>query len=264
MQPDRHIPLQGASNFRDFGGYATADGRTVKWRRLFRSDRLSELTAADYEALGAHGIRHVYDLRRESEAAASPTRWPGSAAPRLVRSPLFTDSSGASSVQRLVDGGGHPDAALARRVMIQMYERMVSEPQAVSMLGRIISDLTTAEAFPALFHCAGGKDRTGVTCALILSALGVAREDIVEDFMLTRRYFDTAANLEKAVTQVVSAATMNAWSKDALVPIFGVEPAYIETALDLVEAGGGVETFLTQKADVPIGALEAMRGRLLQ
>jgi hypothetical protein len=96
MQTERHIPLQGATNFRDFGGYAGLDGRRVKWRRLFRSDRLSELTAQDYANLDAHGIRAVFDLRRISEAAGAPTNWLSERPPALIASPLFPDSPGSA------------------------------------------------------------------------------------------------------------------------------------------------------------------------
>jgi len=262
MQPSRHVPLQGASNFRDFGGYPAADGRTVRWRRLFRSDRLSELTAADYEALGAYGIRFVYDLRRDSEVSASPTRWQGEAGPELIRSPIFSDDSGRHMLLRMSADGSPPDADLARQVMIETYARMVSDPGALATLGGIFARLTASDAFPALFHCAAGKDRTGVTCALILMALGVARDDVVEDFMLTQRYYDAAAGLERNVSQVVDHAGRG-WSREALRPMFGVERAYIETALDLVHAAGGVEAFLIERLGVSSDGLERLREQLL-
>src|SRR5215472_3496777 len=98
MPDDRHVPLEGASNFRDFGGYPTADGRRrVKWGRLYRSDRLSELTDVDLARLAGLGIRHVHDLRRASEVELAPTRWPGETAPRLIASPIFEDESGGAS-----------------------------------------------------------------------------------------------------------------------------------------------------------------------
>lgn len=264
MQPDRHIPLQGASNFRDFGGYPTADGRTVKWRRLFRSDRLSELTPADYETLSTHGVRVVYDLRRDSETAAAPTAWPGAHAPEIIRSPLFNDESGPNTFQRVAaNEAARHDADLSRAIMRGMYVRMVTEPTALVAIGRIFTRLAHPGAVPALLHCSGGKDRTGVTCALILSALGVSREDVIEDFMLTARYYDSAANLGQRVSQVVAEAGVGFWNEAALLPIFGVERGYIDTALDHVEAAGGVAALLTGKAGVAAQDLERLRGLLV-
>jgi protein-tyrosine phosphatase len=261
VQPDRHIPLQGASNFRDFGGYRTAAGRTVRWRRVFRSDRLSELTAADYDSLEAFGIRRVYDLRRDVETAAWPTRWVGSVAPDLICAPMFNDALGSNAPHR-AEEGDRQTAAQGQARMIRMYVRMVTEPYALAALRRIFGELTTPDAFPALFHCAGGKDRTGVTCALILSVLGVARSDVVEDYMLTGRYYDADANLERNVTQAAGDAS-GGWSREALAPMFGVQPAYIETALELVDAAGGAEAFLTEKVGVSPADLQRLREQLL-
>ncbi len=264
MQPDRHIPLQGASNFRDFGGYPAGDGRGVKWRRLYRSDKLSELTAEDYATLAEHAIRRVYDLRRDSEVAAWPTRWPGDDAPDLIHSPLFNDEAGLNTFERIAanDQARH-DPEASRAIMSGMYVRMVTDPGPLAAFKALFTQLAEPGAFPALFHCAGGKDRTGVTCALILSVLGVARADIVEDFMLTRLYYASDANREKRIAQIVAGAELGFWSEEALKPIFGVEEAYIETALDLVEAAGGVEPFLVQKVGVAPEALERIRNELL-
>jgi protein-tyrosine phosphatase len=262
MSFERHVPLEGANNFRDFGGYAAADGRTVKWRRLFRSDRLSSLTEADCAALAAFGIRFVYDLRRDSEAAASPTRWTGEAPPELIRSPIFADETGRNSLSRLFAREGRCDTDLARQVMTETYVRMVSEPHSLASLGRIFTRLSSGDAFPALFHCSAGKDRTGVTCALVLSALGVAREDIVADFMLTQRYYDARAILEHNLTQAVTVGAAD-WDKEAILPIFGVEPRYIEAALDVVEDAGGAERFLADALGAPAGAVEKLREQLL-
>jgi len=265
MPIDRHIPLQGASNFRDFGGYPTADGRAVKWRRLFRSDRLSELTPADYAALDAHGVRLVYDLRRDSEAAAAPTAWPGEGAPELIRAPLFNDEAGPNTFLRIsADATARHDANLTRAIMGAMYVRMLTDAPPLAAFGRIFARLAAPEAFPAVFHCAGGKDRTGVTCALILSALGVGRDHIAEDFMLTQKYYDSAGHLEKRVGQIVAQADIGFWSEEALLPIFDVQRAYIETALDLVDAAGGAETFLAEKAGVAPEALQRLRAELLE
>lgn len=265
MQTERHIPLQGATNFRDFGGYAGRDGRTVKWRRLFRSDRLSELTAEDYAVLGAHGIRAVYDLRRDSETALAPTNWRGEAPPELIRSPLFGDEAGLNTFQRIAaDEAARHDADRSRAIMSQMYVRMLTEESPLAQFGKIFGRLTGPEAFPAVFHCAAGKDRTGVTCALILGVLGVGREDIADDFMLTQRYYNSEENLKKRVGQIVAEADMGFWSEEALIPIFGVERAYIDTALDLVDEAGGAEALLVARAGVSPGNLQRLRDELLE
>jgi protein tyrosine/serine phosphatase len=184
MQQTRHVPLAGASNFRDFGGYATEGGRAVKWRRLYRSDRLSELTAADHARLAPLGIRHVYDLRRQSEADAAPTHWPGEAAPRLIRHPIFEDEAGGpSTFERIaVSEEARHDPALARAIMGQLYARIVTEPGPLAALPVMVEHLAEPDACPVLIHCSAGKDRTGVAAALLLGLLGVADDVIATDY----------------------------------------------------------------------------------
>jgi protein-tyrosine phosphatase len=262
MQTARHFPLQGASNFRDFGGYAGRDGRAVKWRRLFRSDRLSELTSDDRARLEPLALRHVYDLRRDSEAAAAPTRWPGA---RVIRSPLFNDEAGPNTFQRIAgDDAARHDAALSRAIMGQMYLRMVTEPGPLAAFRGVFEQLAGEEAYPVLFHCAGGKDRTGVTCALVLGVLGVARTDIVSDFMLTQRYYDSDEARQQRIGQIVAEAGLGFWSEEALAPIFGVEQSYIDVTLDQVEAAGGIERFMTERVGLRPAVLGQMRTILLE
>ena len=264
MQLERHVPLDGASNFRDFGGYAAEDGRIVKWRRLFRSDRLSELTAADYEGLAAHGIRVVYDLRRESETEAAPTVWPGVAAPELFPTPIFTDVALGSTFDRVASNeAARNDPEVARGIMRKTYARMVTDPGPLAAFERIFTRLASEGGAPAVFHCTAGKDRTGVTCALILGALGVSREDIVEDFMLTARYYAAERSLINRISQVVAGMEPEAWSREAMMQIVGVHPSYIETALNLIEEDGGASAFLTRKAGVEPAALQRLRDELL-
>ena len=261
---ERHIPLEGASNFRDFGGYRTTDGRTVAWRRLFRSDRLSELTAADFERLSVHGIRLVYDLRRDSESTVAPTRWPGPNAPDVVRSPLFVDETGPSTFQRIaLDDTARHDASLARAIMLEMYARMVTEPGPLAIYRTIFTQLAEPASVPALFHCSGGKDRTGVTCALILSALGASRGDVIADFMISRALYGADKNLQARIAQVVAATPIGHWSEEALAPIFAVEAAYIERALEHVDASGGIEAYLIERVGLERDVLMRLREALV-
>jgi protein-tyrosine phosphatase len=263
MAFERHIPLDGASNFRDFGGYATADGRRVKWRRLFRSDHLAGLTASDFEQLAPHGIRLVCDLRRDSEVMAAPTHWPGTAGPEIFNSPLLGNS--ATSAPRAVpDPNECRDGEWARAYMRKTYARLVTEPVPLAAFGRIFERLATADAFPALIHCTAGKDRTGATCALILSALGVAREHVVEDFMLTGKYYNLSPDVKRHISQIIESSQLGAVGEEALTPILSVEPSYIETTLDLIDAEGGIDAFLQRKAGVDPAALQRLRDELLE
>lgn len=262
----RHISLEGASNFRDFGGYPTASGRTVKWGALYRSDHLCKLTAADYEALAARSIRLVCDLRRHSELETAPTCWIGESAPEIWHAPLFADTTAPSVITRLLsDPVARRDPAQARELMVGIYRGMVTKSEVLLRYREIFTRLADRDSYPVLVHCAGGKDRTGVTCALLLSLLGVSREDVLADYLLTQEYYQGLAQLRAGGTQVIDTGGHADWTFDALVPIFSVEEAYLNTALDLVEAEhGDVATFLEQAVGVESAELERIRSYLLE
>lgn len=172
----RRVDLAGCLNFRDLGGYPTADGRRVRWRRVFRSDGLHCLTAADVARLRDDiALGDVIDLRSTAELQ-SEGRGPLEAeAMRFHHVPLF---DGAVSESR---------EAAARYSLADRYVLMAEF--ARGPIARVLETLATTDA-PAVFHCAAGKDRTGVISALILGLLGVADEVIVADYVATRESLD--------------------------------------------------------------------------
>jgi len=171
--PSRILAFEGCVNFRDLGGYRTADGRMVAWRKLFRADGLNKLTDADLALMTDLGLATVIDLRTLDEAeqrGSFPTE-------RLdvtyVGLPL-TDVLPATEEL--------PEWKEAAYVATR-YAAMVSEGGPV--LRSAIDALATGGALPAVMHCSAGKDRTGVLSALVLAFLGVPDETIVEDYALS-------------------------------------------------------------------------------
>lgn len=264
-QMDRYIRLEGASNFRDFGGYPTEDGRAVAWHRLYRSDRLSALTAADYATLEARNIRLVCDLRRHAERQADPTRWRGEPGPELWHVPLLEDTARTETQQLMArDESLRRSPARVRDMMIEIYRLIVTEPGALLRLREIFQRLAAAESYPVLIHCAGGKDRTGVTCALLLSLLGVARDDVVADYLLTRDYYRGLLDLQAGGSQVLDSGRYRGWSREALVPVYSVEEAYLAAALDIVDREyGSAAAFLERAVGMAPEQLDSIRAHLL-
>jgi protein-tyrosine phosphatase len=161
--------LAGAPNFRDLGGYPTADGRhRTRAGRLFRSDALHELTAADLDALRALGLATVIDLSTPTEAA------------RLGHAPLDVD---VRSLNLSVSQDG---MARERPASLDLAERYVSYLDGGGpALVRALEEIATPEQLPLVFHCFFGKDRTGVLAALVLGCLGVDRRAIIDDYALS-------------------------------------------------------------------------------
>ena len=172
-EPTRALAFEGCVNFRDLGGYATADGMAVGWRRLFRADGLHRLSEADRRQLIDLGVSTVIDLRTVDEAQQRG-RFPVEDVPvRYVDLPL-TDVLPTTEEM--------PSWAEASYVASR-YALMVSEG-APALTGAFAA-LASGGSLPAVFHCSAGKDRTGVLSALILAFLGVPDETIVADYTLS-------------------------------------------------------------------------------
>ncbi len=173
----RRIEFDGPRNFRDLGGYPTADGRTTRWGVLYRADALDGMTPADLERFGELGIATVFDLRHDFELERAPDPMPTVNIPVMSRIVNSHDRPDFSTMADAEDG---------RRFMFEMMLRVVD--RAAPELGDLVARFADAEQLPAVFHCTAGKDRTGIVAALVLDALGVGRPVIVDDFALTAHY----------------------------------------------------------------------------
>jgi protein-tyrosine phosphatase len=245
----RNLGLLGPCNFRDLGGYRGAGGARVRWGQVFRSDTLA-LEDDDLEVFAALGIRAVYDLRSDRERETSPNRLPeGADVVELVA--LISQDSAPPSLEALqLDG----ESFLAG-IYLHMLER-----SAVGF-GRILSGLADGDRLPAVFHCAAGKDRTGMVAALLLSVLGVDEGDILDDYELTSRYrrperiAATKARLEGeySVPAEVVAGILRT-------PRWAME----STLAELHQRYGGVEGYLTGPAEVDPAVPGKLRELLLR
>lgn len=262
----RHVPLEGASNFRDFGGYDTASGRRMRLGRLYRSDRLNGLTDADFEVLNAKGIAVICDLRREGESANAATVWRGEPAPELMLTSLFSDEGGLDVMATILRSPEiRNDPAQSRELMINYYRRLMREPNPLAGFKRIFQRLARAENYPFLVHCSGGKDRTGVVCALIHLLDGVSEADLMDDYLATLTHYEGAKNLEARVPQLMAGLPFDDWSPAALAPVFTVEEAYLRAMLETLDADwGNVERFLTEGAGLSSAELDQVRALTLE
>lgn len=168
---DRMLPLAGSFNFRDLGGYATVDGRFTAWAKLFRSDTLHELTAADVDVLRQIGLAGVIDLRTTAEIE------------RAGRGLLAEESIFYLHASVLQEEGSESVAAPSGDDPTERYLWYLETGR--DALVAALAMVADPESYPLVFHCTVGKDRTGVLAALVLDLLGVHRDVIVEDYMLT-------------------------------------------------------------------------------
>ncbi len=217
---DRWILFEGCHNFRDLGGYRTAGGRTVARRRLFRSGNPAAMTAADRLRLREElGVRTVVDLRHRRELGPGGGPVFGGEGLRWLH----------RSLNRLdVDAEG--DAMPDRSDLGAVYLWIARGVGPV--VADLLRDIVEADALPLLFHCAAGKDRTGILAAIVLGILGVPDSVIVEDYALTelaRRHLP-AADLEAAFRYVrergLPEATMHARPASMAAFLEGLRQAY--------------------------------------
>lgn len=172
--PVRLVALEAVHNFRDLGGYATADGRTTKWRTLFRADGLYRLTATDVSTLEPLGLRTVIDLRSDTELDERG-RFPVDAHPVVFHHLPIVDTTWADL--------DRPAYERDEDFLIWAYQEMLT--MGAPRFAKAFEALAEPDALPAVFHCAAGKDRTGLLAALLLGSLGVSHDDIVADYALT-------------------------------------------------------------------------------
>jgi protein-tyrosine phosphatase len=166
----RHIPLEAVHNLRDLGGYPTSDGGTTRWGVTYRADGVYRATEADRAVLLDLGIRAIVDLRTDVELAERGTlSLPGA---KFLHAPMVLSTWAHHEGMHDVD---------TVDFLVERTGEMLVE--GAPQLARIF-DVLSGDA-PALFHCAAGKDRTGIVATLVLSALGVADDVIAEDYALT-------------------------------------------------------------------------------
>jgi protein-tyrosine phosphatase len=178
---ERQVHLEGAVNFRDLGGYRSSDGRRVRWGQVFRSDSLARLTERDRMRVEHLGLKLVIDFRTPNEVRKSPDRLPQSSTIRYLNLPItHGEFDFVSAMERIKKGD---DSWLTEDFMLSGYIHNLDE--FAHTWGEVIRRLIKPKNRPLLFHCTGGKDRAGICAALILLALGVHEETVIDDHQLS-------------------------------------------------------------------------------
>lgn len=255
---DRIYTLEGVRNFRDFGGYSTADGRQIKRGLLFRSGHYNEATENDVAKLGQLSIQFQADLRRPDEREKQPGKWSApnvltSDGGREMQSPHMTFLTQVEA-----------DAGKAEDWMNGYYVTAPYKAHHVELFSGWFDRLAGLEGDQAaLVNCAAGKDRTGIICALTKHALGVSREDILADYDMTNVAVDIEARLPEAQRRF-NEMLGKAYGADVYRPFLGVRRRYLETALDTMEAeSGSVDAYLEETLGVTPDMRDALKDRLL-
>ncbi|HKP77632.1 MAG TPA: tyrosine-protein phosphatase [Phenylobacterium sp.] len=254
----RHIAFEGIENFRDFGDYA-AGQRRLKRGLLYRSAMPSRATDADLEKLAALGLSVIVDLRRANEREKEPwRRWNGFPA-RVIENDIGQDAADewATFIQT-----SDLSPRSFRAYMMDYYRHAPFQRRHIDLYARYFRALVESEG-PILVHCAAGKDRTGIICALTHHVAGVHEDDIQADYLLT----NDPARLEKrlpTIRDMVKDATGREVSDEALLGAMRVEAEYLAEAFRVMrEAHGSLDGYLDQALGLDPDLRTRLHDRLL-
>ena len=251
----RRLELGGPVNFRDVGGYPTADGRSVRWGRVYRSDSLGRLAPADLERFAALGVARVCDLRMDAEREAEPSRVEGRDGVVVEHLPIGGVVAQTRSMGRLVREGKITEVTVER--MAAVYEELLEAHP--STFGAVVARAADPADLPLVIHCTAGKDRTGIAVALILAALGVEEASILDDYELTVRYHSLPL-----VARLRPEYEADGIDFSKVETFFSTPRAVMAVTLaGLRERHGGVESYLTGPAGLSAEQVSSLRGLLL-
>ena len=252
---ERQVHLDGAVNCRDLGGYETINDRRIRWGQVFRSDSLARLTERDRVKVGNLGLRLVVDFRTPNEVKKSPDRLPESESLSYLNlSITHGEFDFVGAVERIRKGD---DTWLTPDFMVAGYIQNVDEFPGI--WGEVIRRLTMPENRPLLFHCTGGKDRAGTCAALILLALGVPEETVIEDHQLSNIFI---ADLIKTVFERIAAYGVD---PQKLAPYFTAPRECIIFLLDhLHKTYGSPVAYLKTRAGLTDDILAILKQELLE
>lgn len=236
---DRSLHLAGASNARDIGGYRTTDGHTVKTGVVFRSNSLNTLTPADLTSLQDRNLRSVIDFRTFFERAVAPDKLP----------------SGATGYwDDVVGSSGSPANYLNMVDMPSLYKFMATDPGAAKAFHSALMQVKDSPG-ASLYHCTSGKDRTGWMTAVLLTVLGVPRDTVNADYMLSNQYLAAGGSGS-------SGALGNTGSLGAMQNT--VQQAWLDDAFDAAKAKyGSFDNYVSQGLGLTAADITALKAKLL-
>ncbi|HSB98253.1 MAG TPA: tyrosine-protein phosphatase [Spongiibacteraceae bacterium] len=253
---ERRLALQESPNFRDFGGYATASGKRIRWGQLFRSGQLDRVDAADQQQIAQLDIRLVCDFRRDTEREFAPNRFAAGHAPRIENLAIAPGSSASLFEQNSTEAGAAVDQYGVQLMIAINRDLALEQTPAYTRMFRALVESDG----PVLIHCAVGKDRTGFGAALIQAALGVPEPALLYDYLLTDRYLPIELEMLRLQEKYQ-------WSGpfDHMRPILQVRREYFYAAFDAVkEAYGSIDVYLRDALAVDAQMLNELRARWLE
>lgn len=254
---ERRLPLHGVANLRDIGGYKTEDGRQVRWGMIYRSGSVTPQGNDAQQYLEQLNIRLICDLRSEKEMIAHPDQPPQNPAPQQLHLPMSAGDNDLDRLKTLLWRPEHLYKFLADAYIDQVIEA------GAGTFKQLLEHLAAPQSLPALIHCTAGKDRTGISIALVLSVLGVPRETIIADYSLSNYAYAQVRDFMQQKMENPLAAVLGVKIEDFM-PMLTAHPDMLRHALAHIDTQyGSVEAYLTERVGLTPDTLQALRDALL-
>lgn len=259
MVQQEALRLQGADNFRSLKGMVARCGRRIGSDALLRADQLHGLTAEDWQALQRLGLRTVCDLRSAGECDRYPNRLPDPAIEQLHLEVLGDVRADPRVAAMLANNAQAEDA---EGMMLHVYRQL---PGLLAPLLPALFKLFIRGNGSVLIHCTAGKDRTGVAVMLLLHALGVSAEHIMDDYLLSARRFSQLKEArQEAISHAVSRMAGRPVSEAALDAVLDARPEYLSAAYAVIESEyGGLDRYLQRFSGMTAAGFQTLRDTLL-
>lgn len=255
---DRVLVLEGVHNFRDYGGYAVAGGGRLKRGLLWRSGQHHGATDADLEKIAALNLASVFDLRTSKERNAHPCRRPAGFAASVLfgEDPVRATTEAAAPHIAAAQVPRQRTPESTREGLRRNYGGIAFRPELVRTIRLYLADLAQGNG-ASLINCMAGKDRTGISVAALQLAVGVHRDDVIADYLLTNTAGDVEARIAAGMATIT--AITGRMDDEVLRVLMGVEAEYLEAAFAaMVERHGSIDGYLSEV----LGADDALKGRL--
>lgn len=250
---NRLLGFETVANLRDIGGYRTAHGQRVRRGLVFRSASLAYISEAEAARFAEMGLKLVCDLRTPQEIAAAPDHVPSGA--RYWHLPMLQLENRWREAVRMVLIPNYLDG-MTRQIYIQMID---NQRQNLAALYR---EWMQPENLPALVHCSAGKDRTGVSVALLLLVLGVPEEVVLADYSHTNDFFDYIKTLS---TDLIVGLQRLGLRQEDITALLIADPANLEATLRHIDTTyGGVEGYFRTALGFTDADLAALRATFLE
>lgn len=257
---ERILPMDGIPNFRDVGGYKTVDGKQVKWGKIYRCGSLAHASQRNHEILARLDVKLVCDLRSIPETDSAPDNLPADIA--YLATPVATTQQRPSAREQLqlLVFQRHKLSQNLTDAMVKMYTDILIE-QNPDVLRRIFERIASEDNLPAVIHCTAGKDRTGITIALLLLWLGVDKETVIADYSLSNYSYP---DFERHIANFVKRLSRFGINSQQLAPLIVADPNWLRRMIDLILGRyGTIENYLRTRVGLDDDTLNQLRENLL-